>query len=114
MCIKNYNEEQNQLFCILDKVHQKAYKAINFAMVEAYFNIGKQIVEIQNGNKTAEYGKELLKNLSIYLTKEFGKGFTVTNLSYMRQFYLVFRNYHTLCDELSWSHYRFKSRKSNP
>ena len=68
------------------------------------------IVEAQDGSEHAEYGEYLLKNLSKELTKEFGKGFTITNLSYMRQFYLAFSIRHTLCDELSWSHYRLLSR----
>ena len=50
--------------------------------------------------KSAEYGEELLKNLSKELTKELGKGFTVTNLRYMRQFYIVFQKHHALRDEL--------------
>jgi len=95
---------------VLTNAREKAYKAVNFAMVEAYWNVGKLIVEAQDGNERAEYGDYLLKNLSKELTKEFGKGFTVTNLRYMRQFYLAFSIHHTLCDELSWSHYRLLSR----
>ncbi len=91
---------------ILANARKKAYKAVNFAMVEAYWNVGKSIVEAQGGNEKAEYGQALLKNLSQELTKEFGKGFTVTNLCYMRQFYLLFKNYHALRDNLSWTHYR--------
>lgn len=95
---------------VLINAREKAYKAVNFAMVEAYWNVGKLIVKAQEGNERAEYGDYLIKNLSKELTREFGKGFTVTNLRYMRQFYLVFSNRHTLCDELSWSHYRLLSR----
>jgi hypothetical protein len=82
---------------ILTSAREKAYKAINFAMVEAYWNVGKLIVEAQDGNERAEYGEELLKNLS----KEFGKGFTVTNLRYMRQFYIVLQKHHALCYQLT-------------
>lgn len=95
---------------ILTNARGKAYKAVNFAMVEAYWNVGRLIVEAQDGNERAEYGDYLIKNLSKELTREFGKGFTVTNLRYMRQFYLAFPIRHTLCDELSWSHYRLLSR----
>lgn len=95
---------------ILINARGKAYKAVNFAMVEAYWNVGRLIVEAQGGNERAEYGDSLIKNLSKELTREFGKGFTVTNLRYMRQFYLAFPIRHTLCDELSWSHYRLLSR----
>jgi Protein of unknown function (DUF1016). len=56
-------------------------------MVEAYWNIGKNIVEQQGGEEAAEYGKGLIKELSQRMTKDFGKGFTATNLKYMRQFY---------------------------
>lgn len=61
-------------------------------------NIGRIIVEKQSGNEKAEYGTALLKNLSKEMTKEFGKGFTLTNLKYMRQFYLTFPKSHALSD----------------
>lgn len=64
-------------------------------MVEAYWNIGKKIIEQQGGKDTAEYGQGLIKDLSKQMTKDFGKGFTVTNLKYMRQFYFTFPNGHT-------------------
>ena len=98
---------------ILENARKKTYAAINFAMVEAYWEIGKSIVEMQGGNETAEYGTNLLALLSEKLTSEYGKGFTVTNLRYMRQFYLSFQNRHTLCDELSWSHYRLIMKVEN-
>lgn len=79
-------------------------------MVEAYWEIGKSIVEKQGGNATAEYGSRLLKELSKQMTADFGKGFTVTNLSYMRQFYLTFPIRHALRSELSWTHYRLIMR----
>lgn len=68
------------------EAQQKVYAAVNFVMVETYWNIGKQIYEAQGETDRAEYGIGLLKFLSEKLTQEFGKGFTVTNLSYMRQF----------------------------
>ncbi|MBO4990178.1 MAG: DUF1016 family protein [Clostridia bacterium] len=103
----------NQIKEILSSARAKVYSAANFAMVEAYWEIGKSIVEKQGGNATAEYGTSLLKELSKQMTADFGKGFTVTNLSYMRQFYLAFPNRHTLCDKLSWSHYRLLMRVEN-
>ena len=75
---------------VLQEARNKVYKTANNAMVEAYWNIGRIIVEKQSGNEKAEYGAALLKNLSKEMTKEFGKGFTLTNLKYMRQFYLTF------------------------
>lgn len=95
---------------ILSNARAKAYSAVNFAMVEAYWNIGKIIYDTQNGNERAEYGDYLINNLSVHLTREFGKGFTTTNLKYMRQFYMMFQNSHALRDRLSWTHYRLLMR----
>lgn len=100
---------------ILQSARDNAYRHINFVMVEAYWNIGQQIVEDeQRGKDRAEYGSYLIKELSSRLTKDFGKGFTTTNLKMMRQFYQAFPNSHTLCDQLSWSHYRLIMRVDNP
>ena len=84
----------------------RVYTAINSAMVIAYWEIGEQIYKACGENDRAEYGKSLMKYLSDKLTTEFGKGFTERNLRAMRQFYSCFPNRHTLCAELSWSHYR--------
>ena len=89
------------------------YKVANSTMVEAYWNIGRVIVEKQGGSNKAEYGTALIKNLSKKMTKEFGKGFTTTNLKYMRQFYLTFQKSHALSDQLSWTHYRLLMRVEN-
>lgn len=95
---------------ILAQARQKSYQAINSAMVEAYWNIGQKIVlEEQNGNKRADYGKEILKNLSVELSKEFGKGFSERNLRNFRQFYNSFPEieiWQTLSAKLSWSHFQ--------
>ncbi len=92
----------------------KAYTAVNFAMVQAYWQIGRIIVEHeQNGSLRAEYGKGVLDDLSRRLTEEFGKGFTVTNLKYMRQFYIAFPNGHALRGDLTWTHYRILLRIDN-
>ncbi|MCL1894310.1 MAG: DUF1016 N-terminal domain-containing protein, partial [Holophagaceae bacterium] len=88
----------------LANARAKAHAAINFAMVEAYWDIGRQIEEAVG--ERAEYGKGLLQYLSQHLTAEFGKGFTGRNLRAMRQFFNAFPIRHTLCAELSWSHYR--------
>jgi predicted nuclease of restriction endonuclease-like (RecB) superfamily len=100
---------------ILQSARDNAYRHINFVMVEAYWNIGKQIVEDeQRGKDRAEYGSYLIKELSSRLTKDFGKGFTQQNLRNMRQFYNCFPIRSTLCSELSWSHYRLIMRVDNP
>ncbi len=80
--------------------------AVNSAMVDAYREIGKRISGACGENDRAEYGKNLLKYLSDKLTVEFGKGFDVSNLRNMRQFYQTYPIRDTLCRELSWSHYR--------
>ncbi len=82
-------------------------------MVEAYWNIGKSIIEEHGGNEKAEYGTGLLKELSKQMTQDFGKGFTVANLKNMRQFYLTFPNGYALRSELSWTHYRLLMRVEN-
>ena len=73
---------------ILDSARNKVYQTANFAMVEAYWQIGKSIIEEQGGEDRAEYGTGLIKELSAQMTKDFGRGFTVANLKNMRQFYL--------------------------
>ncbi len=103
----------SQIRDILSAARNKVYSAANFAMVEAYWHIGKSIVEKQGGETRAEYGTGLIAELSARMTADFGKGFTATNLKYMRQFYLAFPIGHTLRDQLSWSHYRLLMRVEN-
>lgn len=92
---------------ILAQARQRIARQVNTTIVEAYWNVGRHIVEYeQNGNAKQAYGANTLNELSRRLVAEFGKGFTKTNLLYMRQFYLYFPIYHTLCDKLTWSHYR--------
>ena len=71
--------------------------------------------EEQNGNERAEYGEELIKNLSLRLSKEFGKGFSKTNLKQMKSFYLAYGKGQTVSDQfkLSWSHYLILMRIEN-
>ncbi len=83
-------------------------------MVQAYWHVGKLIVEAQGGEERAAYGDELLKSISVRLTKEFGKGFDASNLRNMRMFYLSFPKCDALRHELSWTHYRALIRVSNP
>ena len=96
----------------LETARTKAAAAINDAMVSAYWEIGRQIVEAQGDR--AEYGQHLMEYLSERLTAEFGKGFTERNLRAMRQLYLAYPIRHTLCAELSWSHYRLIIRIDDP
>jgi predicted nuclease of restriction endonuclease-like (RecB) superfamily len=102
---------------ILAQARQKTYQAINSAMVEAYWNIGKKIViEEQNGKERASYGSEIIKNLSKELTNEFGKGFSERNLRNFRQFYVLFPEdsiWQTLSAKLNWSHFQLVLKISN-
>ena len=93
---------------IVETARREAYAAINQTMVSAYWQLGKRIVEEeQNGKNRAEYGKQLLKQLSQSLTEEFGKGFSVQNLYGFRQFYLTFPEiFSTPWRILTWSHYK--------
>ncbi|MCK4613792.1 MAG: DUF1016 family protein [Thermoplasmata archaeon] len=76
---------------VLEQARNTSYRAVNFAMVRAYWHVGYLIVEHeQGGSERAEYGKSVLKELSHRLTTEFGKGFDSSNLRYMRLFYLKF------------------------
>lgn len=87
----------NRVREILEAARSRAYRAVNFAMVQAYWHIGRVIVEEeQKGKAKAGYGEYLLKNLSQRLTKDFGKGFDPSNLRYMRLFYLTFENMNSL------------------
>jgi predicted nuclease of restriction endonuclease-like (RecB) superfamily len=92
---------------IIEEGKNNAYRAVNFAMVQTYWHIGKLIVENeQSGKQKAEYGKELIESLAKKLSAEYGKGFNSSNLWYMRQFYSTFGKLHALRGELSWTHYR--------
>ena len=99
---------------VLETARQSAYKAVNFAMVQAYWQIGRLIVEDeQNGEARAEYGKKVLEELARRLTADFGKGFDARELRKMRQFYLLFQIWDAVRPELSWTHYRLLLRVEN-
>lgn len=112
------NSFYSDIRSILQRARNKAYAAVNSAMVEAYWNIGKRIVgEEQKGKERAEYGTNLIKKLSTALNDEFGKGFSIANLKNFRQFYLTFQDDkkgYTLCSQLNWSHIRLIMRLDNP
>src|ERR1019366_779066 len=85
---------------ILEQARTNAVRAVNFSMVLAYWQIGKRIVEEeQGGKKKANYGEHLLEDLSIKLTADFGKGFTYRNIAAMRQFYSAFPILHAVSAE---------------
>ena len=99
---------------ILDAARSNAFRAVNVAMVDAYWHIGRTIVdEEQQGQHRAEYGTGLLKYLAQRLTDDFGKGFDDSNLRYMRLFYNAFPIRDAVRHELSWTHYRLLSKVDN-
>ncbi len=117
---KSLSNFYSQVVNLLQSARTDVIRTINHRIVLTYFEIGRMIVEEeQNGKERAEYGKELLKGLSAYLSKEFGKGFSVDNLENMRKFYQAYKNSETVSRissyensdtmfrifNLSWSHY---------
>lgn len=98
---------------LLQNARNQVVRAVNTTMVHTYFEIGRLIVEHeQGGQEKAGYGKETLKDLSSSLLDEFGKGFSVDNLENMRKFYLTYGKSETVSRkfDLSWSHYVFLMR----
>lgn len=92
---------------VIENSRAKIFKAANISMVQSYWEIGRLLVEVeQNGEDRAAYGKKVIKVLSNCLQTQYGKGYTIANLKYMRQFYKVFAIGHALRDQLSWTHYR--------
>ncbi|WP_143883135.1 DUF1016 N-terminal domain-containing protein [Chryseobacterium binzhouense] len=121
----------NTISALLENARKSVVVAVNQTMVLTYFEIGKTIVEDeQNGEYRAEYGKTLLKDLSLHLTERFGKGFSVENLDRMRFFYktyseqisstLLTNSSNTISQtlsvkfNLSWSHYLKLMRIKDP
>ena len=93
---KKYNDEDNMLVndlrFIVSKARSKAFAAVNYSLVERNWRIGQRIVEEeQNGASRAEYGKHVIEVASAALTKEFGKGFSETNIMNFKKFYLKFK-----------------------
>ena len=105
MYINYYNEIKETL------AKNEVYKKVkdyskNKSDLNAYYEVGKLIVKAQGGENRAKYGNKLIKEYSEKLTKELGKGYNITNLKNMRQFYIKMKG-RTLCDQLHWSHYRY-------
>ena len=98
----------NEVCSIIEVGRQKAYNAVNHSMIETYWKIGERIViEEQNGNERAEYGKHIIEHLSKELTFKYGKGFSKRYLAYFRKFYLTIDDLQILqtrLQNLTWSH----------
>lgn len=101
-----YNGLIDSIGMLLQTGRKKAYREVENILLNTYWNIGKYIVEFeQKGNERAEYGKNLLINLSKDLKIQYGKGFSRSNLQNMRLIYLYYPNCQTLSGNLNWSHY---------
>ena len=105
----NSDNEINNIFdnikeLVIDS-RNRVYATVNTEMLNLYWNIGKAIMEIQQGDERASYGETVLEKLSQKLTAEFGKGFSKRNLERMRKFYIYFPIATTVSSQLSWSHY---------
>ena len=104
------NAEYKNLIENIGNVYQKARQnvvfAVNIEMLKAYWNIGKYIIEFeQKGKEQATYGQQLMENLSKDLKLRFGRGFSRSNLNYMRLFYIKYPKSETVSHKLTWSHY---------
>ena len=106
--IKN-NSELNSIFDnikdLIINSRNNIYNTVNIEMLHLYWNIGRIIMEIQQGNERAGYGDAVVNKLSQRLTNEFGRGFSKKNLERMRNFYICFPIATTVSSQLSWSHY---------
>ena len=103
--IENIDEVFANIKSLINESRNKIYSVVNVEMLKLYWNIGKIIMEIQQGNERATYGETVLEKLSEKLTNEFGKGFSKRNLERMRKFYICFPIATTVSSQLSWSHY---------
>ena len=103
---KGYSSLIIDIGSLLEQGRRQAYQAVNTALVRTYWEIGRRIVEFeQHGKEKAEYGSALLEELSKDLKLRHGKGFSKSNLIYMRLMYLKYPKSETLSHQLSWSHY---------
>lgn len=105
--IENTNKKMiEKITNLVNEVKTNLVNEINKSITYVYWNIGRIIVSNENeNNNRLEYGKEVLKGLSDELTKYLGKGYSVTNLKYMRTFYKAYPNYDEINEKLSWTHY---------
>lgn len=96
----------NSIKTLMDKARNEVAREVNNILVQTYWEVGRIIVEDEQGHsERADYGRELLKDLSKRLTKEFGRGFSVSNLQFMRRFFQEYEIQQTVSVKLTWSHY---------
>ena len=102
---KEFNNFFNNIKDLVINNRNKVYQIVNTEMLSLYWNIGKAIIELQQGDQRASYGDAPLEKLAKKLTNEFEKGFSKRNLERMRKFYICFPIATTVSSQLSWSHY---------
>jgi hypothetical protein len=114
MASEDFSKAYSSIKEILQSARSQAFYAVNSAMVKAYWEIGRVIVEQElEGKNRAKYGERLIDELSASLAEEYGAGFNRSNLFCMRQFYLIFPKVHALRGQLTWTHYRLLLRQEN-
>lgn len=100
------NKMISEITELVNQARINLVQKINKSIVYVYWNIGKIIVSNENEyNNRLEYGQEVLKGLSKELTKYLGKGYSISNLKYMRVFYKTYPKLEELNEKLTWSHY---------
>lgn len=98
----------SEIRSIIETSRSNAVRSVDFCRVQMYWQIGRRIVEEEQGGQArAEYGKSLIKNLAKELEPEFGSGFGKRQLDYSKKFYLEFPIVHTLYAQLNWSQYKW-------
>ena len=103
---QSYSILIDKIGSLLQQGRQQAVQSVNTILVQTYWHIGQHIVEFeQKGNEKAQYGSQLFERLSKDLILAYGKGFSRSNLLYMRKLYLSFPISETLSHLLTWSHY---------
>ena len=109
------DDAYQRIKAILTEARGRAWQAVNATMVAAYWEVGRVIVEVeQGGQERADYGRRVLQQLSARLKADFGKGFDPSNLSMMRAFHLAYPIFDAVRQELSWTHHRLLLRVDKP
>ncbi|MGI0492683.1 DUF1016 N-terminal domain-containing protein [Alkalinema pantanalense CENA528] len=107
MTLQAWQSLYEKVSTLISAARSRVRSVVNQEMVLTYWQVGRLIVEDEQGGEVrAEYGKAVLEGLAERLTAEFGKGFDMTNLRYMRRFYQLFPIQDAVRPELSWTHYR--------
>ena len=102
---KEVDNLYNDIKILVEESRNRVYKTVNTEMIDLYWNIGKIVMEKQNGSDRAKYGEYLIENISEKLTNDYGKGFSSRNIKRMRKLYQCYPNRTTLLSQLTWSHY---------